>query len=245
VPSAPNGDAVRKEILNLRIRVQATLERMIRQAKQIISQHIEKEYEKDRWISRVAVVQAKAGDVADAKQTVVDFLIGLSRTHDWDFGGPPAALREIAFFQCLTGDHDGAIDTIRPIRPYGKTDKAHVDYYAKLASQAYDDVARLQKVSVKRVSMSCWYGSQSSSTDLANIQNVVLPEPTAANMITFVDGFLSAPLFIDPQRALQAIDPKPMPIESGITMQDQMMDGLIQAIGQIADRLIDLKNFNK
>ena len=134
-PSAPNADAVRKEIATLEIRVEATIDKLINQAKQLVAQEDDRNY-RDADYSALAAAIARTGDISGAKQTALKAAGGFLYAND--------ALSKIAAIQYHTGDAGGAENTILDIGSgsrYGINEK---EYSAQ--SRAYGYIAHLQAI---------------------------------------------------------------------------------------------------
>jgi tetratricopeptide (TPR) repeat protein len=132
-PNAPNAVAVRKEITGLEIRVEATIDRLIKQAKQLVAQ--ESDHRNEDY-GALGVAIAKTGDIPGAKQTALKAAGGFFYAND--------ALSEIAAIQYHAGDAAGAEATILDIGSGERYGRNEIEYSAQ--SRAYGYIAHLQAI---------------------------------------------------------------------------------------------------
>jgi tetratricopeptide (TPR) repeat protein len=130
VPAAANAGAVRKEMVNLKVRVEGTLDKLINQAGRLAALE---SYPYSHYAD-IAVAQARAGDIAVAKRMAAKALNDKNSTfHVND------ALSKISVIQYNAGDVAGAEDTIREIGPGGTRERPY-----GFQSSAYGFIAFLQ-----------------------------------------------------------------------------------------------------
>ncbi len=129
--NATNADAVRKEIVGLEIRVEATIGKLIEQAMQLVEQEEVLGYRCSHYVN-IAVALARAGDIPGARRTAA-----LAKHPNRSFENE--ALSKIAVIQYHCGDGSGAEKTIREIGP-----GMGVSYCDQ--SSAYGYIARLQAI---------------------------------------------------------------------------------------------------
>jgi hypothetical protein len=139
-PNAPNADAVRKEIVALKVRVKGTLEKMVSGAAQMAGQFT-KVWDRENGLQRIAVAQARAGDFDGALQTARK---GAATTVN--SGDVNEALMKIAVIQYNAGDRAGAMDTVRTMETvnWDKNPWREKDAHSAWTSRACRFIADLQ-----------------------------------------------------------------------------------------------------
>jgi len=200
-PDAPNAEAVRSEMVNLKVRAEGTVEKLIGQAGRLASM----ESAPQSHYADIAVAQARARDVAAGKRMAAK---AMSDKYSTFFVN--GALSRIAAIQYYAGDASGAEETIREIgaggsqeRPYAFQSAAH-GYMAVLQAADGDFPRAEASLDLARANGSiCWAslfvatkealadrGDQASSL-LAKILAVPLEDSsTFLGKILIVQGFL-------------------------------------------------------
>ena len=234
LPNAANAKQVEKRIIELEIKVEATIGKLIRKA-MTATARLPDESSKIEAYTAIAEAQTKAGDIAGAKETAARI------TNDSDKSW---AYREIASAQAKAGDIAGAKETAARFaddyyKPWAYRDIARAQAKAGDIAGAKETAARIINDVYKSKAYRYIAAAQAKAGDKTGTKRTSVAAIAQTKPIDLwlefivIEEELKAPLFVDLQGHIQSLTAK-KPLD--------MVRSLAEAAGKMADALFELKS---